>query len=215
MNLYVRYFNEEALVRTAEEVISFLLEINIPDFPVNAALQADLKSFADSPSPFPKRYKVNPRAYFIVIKTTAKTLEEFKENKRERQEEYESSAEGAPRLNSKPYPFVDIRRGWYEGTILFRRVVPIGSTGKSHYVDTRFVAQLKADSIQHCYDRIIEHLRNRQDVDPRSQFPSIKGKNFSCTFIGETRNGDAAPSENDVAPSESDAKQEESLSSVV
>lgn len=187
MNLYVRYFNEEALVKTPEEVVSFLLEINIPDFSVDAALQEDLKSFAENTNPYPKRYKVNSRAYFIVIKTNARALEEFKENKRERQEEYDSSVDSPSRYAGRPSSFLVEKPGWYEASILFRRVVPIGNTGKSQYVDTRFAVQLKAESVQHCYDRIINHLKNRQDVDSRSQFPSIKGKNFACTFIGEKR----------------------------
>jgi hypothetical protein len=33
-----------------------------------------------------------------------------------------------------------------------------------------------------CYNRIIEHLRER--VDERSQFPSAKGKNFRFTYLG-------------------------------
>ena len=35
----------------------------------------------------------------------------------------------------------------------------------------------------HCYDRIVEHLQNRQDVDPRSQFPSAKSNNFEYIFL--------------------------------
>jgi len=33
-----------------------------------------------------------------------------------------------------------------------------------------------------CYNRIVEHLRQR--VDDRSQFPSVKGKNFRYRFLG-------------------------------
>jgi len=33
-----------------------------------------------------------------------------------------------------------------------------------------------------CYNRIVEHLRER--VDPRSQFPSAKGKNFKFKYLG-------------------------------
>ena len=51
------------------------------------------------------------------------------------------------------------------------------------YQDTTFSALLKADSGQDCYNRIIDHLKNRQDVDLRSQFPSAKGNNFEFKFI--------------------------------
>ena len=76
------------------------------------------------------------------------------------------------------------RPGWYEGEILFKRVVPIPGTNKFQYQDTRFKARCKAHNMQECYDRIVEHLRSRQDVDARSQFPSIKGKNFTCSYLG-------------------------------
>ena len=33
---------------------------------------------------------------------------------------------------------------------------------------------------------MIEHLKNRQDVDPRSQFPSAKGTNFTFEFVGDS-----------------------------
>ena len=75
--------------------------------------------------------------------------------------------------------------GWYEGSLTFKRVIPIPGTGKFQYRDTLFVAQVKAANPQECYSRIIQHLRSRQDVDLRSQFPSAKGKNFSYKYLGE------------------------------
>jgi hypothetical protein len=33
-----------------------------------------------------------------------------------------------------------------------------------------------------CYNRIVSHLRQR--VDERSQFPSVKGKNFKFRYLG-------------------------------
>lgn len=74
--------------------------------------------------------------------------------------------------------------GWYEGEVLFKRVVPIPGTGKFKYLDTRFKARCKAHNSLECYERLTEHLRSRQDVDPRSQFPSARGKNFSWTYLG-------------------------------
>ena len=73
-------------------------------------------------------------------------------------------------------------RGWYEGSLDFKRVVLIPATGKFEYRDTHFVANVKAMSGQDCYDRIIEHLRER--VDSRSQFPSVKGKNYHFRYLG-------------------------------
>ena len=73
--------------------------------------------------------------------------------------------------------------GWYDATIYFKRVIQNPETGKCKYVDTRFRVRLLAESAMHCYDRIITHLQNRQDVDPRSQFPSAKSSNFEYVFL--------------------------------
>jgi hypothetical protein len=48
------------------------------------------------------------------------------------------------------------------------------------------VAQVRAISGIDCYNRIVEHLRQR--VDERSQFPSAKGKNFSFRYLGMAKN---------------------------
>ena len=74
------------------------------------------------------------------------------------------------------------KAGWYEGELSFKRVVMIPTTGKHEYRDTTFVARCKATSGQDCYNRIVEHLRER--VDYRSQFPSAKGKNFNFKYLG-------------------------------
>jgi hypothetical protein len=47
------------------------------------------------------------------------------------------------------------------------------------------VCKLKAESVQDCYDKVLEHLRNRQDIDSRSQYPSIKSPNFEFSYLGE------------------------------
>ena len=72
--------------------------------------------------------------------------------------------------------------GWYDATITFKRVVQNPDTGKCKYVDTRFRVRLIAESAMHCYERIIDYLRER--VDERSQFPSAKGKNYKFRFLG-------------------------------
>jgi hypothetical protein len=58
----------------------------------------------------------------------------------------------------------------------------VPGTGKFQYRDTHFVAQVKAVSGLDCYNRIVDHLRQR--VDDRSQFPSAKGKNFKFKYLG-------------------------------
>lgn len=178
MNLYIRYFDQEVLVHNVEDGLDFLR--SIPEIDMTPDLEADIKSYAASDVFYPKRYKVRPRVYFIIIKTTAETMQDFKDKKALRtspqnNERKEIAAQAVSQLNEN-------RPGWYEGELNFKRVVMIPSTGKHEYRDTRFVARCKANSGIDCYDRIVEHLRDR--VDRRSQFPSAKGKNFRFKYLG-------------------------------
>lgn len=184
MNLYLRYFSEETLAHSVEEAVSFLTSLS--DIKVDEGMIEDLRQFAESPVSYPKRYKIRPRVYFIVIKTTASTMEEFKANSRRNVmlPEEDSGSALVYRANREA-ELLDEKKGWYEGSMLFRRVIPIQDTGKFQYRDTQFVARCKADSALHCYNRIIQHLRNRQDVDVRSQFPSARGRNFTYRYLGE------------------------------
>ena len=76
MNLYIRYFDEECVVSSAEEAFDFLS--SLPGITLDEAFVKDLRQYMDSPMPYPKRYKVRPRVYFIVIKTTATTWPNLK-----------------------------------------------------------------------------------------------------------------------------------------
>ena len=138
MNLYLRYFDREALVHNVDEALDFLR--SIPEIGMNQNIESDIRDYVASDVFYPKRYKVRQRVYFIIIKTTAATMLDFK------------------------------------------RVVMIPATGKHEYRDTHFVAQCKAMSGIDCYNRIVDHLRER--VDGRSQFPSAKGKNFRFKYLG-------------------------------
>lgn len=181
MNLYLRYFDSETLVSSVDEAIEFLSSID--EIGMNPALEADIREYVASDVFFPKRYKVRPRVYFIVIKTEAATMQDFKEKKALRQpaEGVHKERQAAPavmKLNEQ-------REGWYEGSIDFKRVQLVPGTGKFQYRDTRFVAQVKATSGLDCYNRIVDHLRQR--VDERSQFPSAKGKNFHFMYLGRCK----------------------------
>ena len=178
MNLYLRYFDKEVLVNNVEDALSFLA--GIEEIGMDAALEQDIRSYVDSDVFYPKRYKVRPRVYFIIIKTEAATMLDFKQKKALRPSD-------APNTSVEPTPptvarLNENRPGWYEGSLSFKRVVLIPSTGKHEYRDTFFVANCKANSGMDCYNRIVEHLRER--VDPRSQFPSAKGKNFKFKYLG-------------------------------
>jgi broad specificity phosphatase PhoE len=182
MNLYLRYFNKETLVKSADEAIDFLAGIS--EISMNPELEADIREYANSDVAYPKRYKVRPRVYFIIIKTEAKSMQDFKDKKALRglddngMEKERKTAKVELKLN-------EIKYGWYEGTMDFKRVQMVPGTNKFQYRDTHFVAQLKAESPMDCYNRIVEHLRQR--VDERSQFPSAKGKNFKYTFLGTAK----------------------------
>ena len=176
MNLYLRYFDKEALVNTVDEAIDFLKTID--EIGMNPVLEADIRDYAASDVFYPKRYKIRPRVYFIIIKTEAANMNDFKEKKAVRNgapEKVRQSTSNVMKLNEE-------RDGWYEGTIDFKRVQQVPGTGKFQYRDTHFVAVVKAMSGIDCYNRIVDHLRQR--VDDRSQFPSAKGKNFKFRYMG-------------------------------
>ena len=191
MNLYIRYFNDEVVVQSTEQALNFIR--GIENFNCTAQFEKDFREYAEGTMPYPKRYKVRAHVYFIVIKTTAATLAEFKANGKGAQKSTETPpADDAPVAERKPLRPKDQialmlneeRPGWYEGTIRFKRVIYIPETGKCDYCDSTLVARVKANSAQNCYDRMVDYLQSREDIDPRSQFPSPKGKNFVFNYLG-------------------------------
>lgn len=180
MNLYLRFFNEEVLVNTVDQALDFLSSIS--EIKLDGSLRSELIRYAEGSNPYPKRFKVGPKVYFIVIKTTANTMEEFKAYAAETSvaevTENDAPKEVVERVMETDTP------GWYQGVMKFKRVVPVEGTNKFRYVDTEFEAKLKAYSVQDCYNRMIDHLRSRNDVDTRSQFPSIRGRNFKAEYLG-------------------------------
>lgn len=190
MNIYARYFNQEALLHNYDELMGFLS--SIPEIPITQRMEEDVKEYLDSDMPYPKRYKIRPRVYFILIKTNADTMDEFKANHKEEGELSQSGPTkpemlADPVYNKKDIKMVQLaeqRTGWYLGTIVFKRVIQISGTTKFRYQDTTFQAYVRATSGQECYNRIIEHLKNRSEVDLRSQFPSARGSNFTFEFVG-------------------------------
>ena len=180
-NLYIRYFDREVVVSTVEEAMDFLYSIKEIKIETNVA--ARIKSFMDSNNIYPFRLKVSYSNYVLFLKTEAQSIEEFKDIEMMRREQ-------------KPMTMADRKRtildelktpnpGWYEGSIMFKRVITIPSTGKCEYQDTTFTVRCKAESAMHCYERIIDNLKCRKDVDTRSQFPSAKSQNFTYKFLCE------------------------------
>lgn len=191
MNLYLRYFDSETLVTNVEDAIIFLS--GIEEIGMNDRIARDIRDYFESDNRFPKRYKVRPKIYFILIKTDANNMQEFKDYRAKSvskaieqndnpQQQEPQAPERVRCVNREVLALQEERFGWYEGALDFKRVVTIPSTGKNEYRDSRFVVRCKAMSGMDCYNRIVDHLRER--VDPRSQFPSAKGRNFEFTYLG-------------------------------
>ena len=186
MNLYVRYFDYETLATNMNEVAEFISSIK--EINVDENSLARVKNFWESDNAFPFRLKVSFSNYVLFLKTDAHDLPEFKYLEQLRKE---NKGDGvAPQtMSEKKRSLLDAlnepKEGWYEATLMFKRVVQIRTTNKFQYRDTRFKVRLKAASPMDCYNRVVEHLRNRQDVDPRSQFPSAKSANFVYTFLDD------------------------------
>ena len=182
MNLYLRYFDKETLAHHVDEALAFLR--SIPEIGMNSNIESDIRDYVASDVFYPKRYKVRQRVYFIIIKTTAATMLDFKQKKALHSSPQQNMLGGDKRElpSTVMMRLNEERPGWYEGSLDFKRVVMIPSTGKHEYRDTHFVVQCKAMSGMDCYNRIVDHLRGR--VDNRSQFPSAKGKNFHFKYLG-------------------------------
>ncbi|MCQ2132917.1 MAG: hypothetical protein MJY90_06255 [Bacteroidaceae bacterium] len=183
MNLYVRYFEHDTLATNMDEVVAFLeslKEVKLDDSVINKIL-----NFQASNNLYPYRLKVGYTNYVLFLKTEAQTLEEFKELERIRNQQKADGTYVAEKKKSALDKYNEPCEGWYEASLMFKRVILVPETNKFQYRDTRFRAKLKATSPMDCYNRIVNHLRNRQDVDPRSQFPSVKSNNFEYQFLGE------------------------------
>ena len=169
MNIYARYFDQDTLVYSFDELMDFLS--SIPDIRITPELVEDVRNYVESDMPYPKRYKIRPRVYFILIKTTAESLSAFKANRKNPQEQTTSDNEPFNKKEIRIGQLMEERKGWYKGTIIFKRVILIPETQKFQYQDTQFSA--------------LVYLKNRQDIDLRSQFPSSRGQNFRFVFMGE------------------------------
>ncbi len=184
MNLYVRFFDKEALVPDEEAVLDFLA--TIPQIRMESISEKKLHKYLEGDSRYPFKGKIDDRNYYLVIKTEEPTLEAFQVAQQainqhpvgsmRKVETHPESREGM--LNMERY-------GWYEAGLIFKRAMPGDENRKFAYVDTPFRARLKAYSGIDCYNRIVAHLKARPEVDPRSQYPSVKGKNFDFRFVAE------------------------------
>ncbi|MBP3243911.1 MAG: hypothetical protein J6M59_02230 [Bacteroidaceae bacterium] len=209
MNLYVRFFDQEVVVPNVEAALEFLE--SIPEVSLKNVQKKQLIDFVEGPKSYPCRIKLKGQVYFLVIKTEVSTLEEFKKNANSNSSASNAPKAMAPipngdtsvNLSASDFPYSDListgpklipsrvdilmeeNPGWYECKLIFKRAIPKTDYSPFRYEDTQFVVQLKGKSGFDCYSQMINHLKNRQDIDARSQYPSMKGNNFSFKFLGE------------------------------
>lgn len=201
MNYYIRFFDKDVLVSSYEEAYDFLA--SIPQIKMDDVRGDILKKFIEGPSKFPLRLKVTPKVYALVLKTDETDIDKLRggnSNERHLTAPMPDESEfGNHRPADMAVPPIDEwkRRtydrmmqlndevpGIYEGCLIFKRVVPIEENSmKVCYKDTRFTARMRAFSGLDCYNQIVEHLKGRQDVDPRSQYPSAKSSKFDFKLL--------------------------------
>ena len=187
MNIYARYFNQDILVHSFDELMDFLS--SIPEIPITQRLVDEVRAYVQSDMPYPRRYKIRPRVYFIMIKTTAETMEEFKSHRKDANGIDEGvvmrpADSVQTKKEIKAAQLAEVRTGWYYVTIVFKRVIQVAATTKFRYQDTVFEAFVRANSGAECFDKVIAHIKSRPEVDPRSQFPSARGSNFIFEYVG-------------------------------
>ena len=185
MNLFIRYFSHETLAHNVNEAIEFLGSIS--EIKMDSTVPSRISSFLSSNNVFPFRLKVSYSNYVLFLKTEAETLEEFHILE---QQSKEAKGEGkglsaAEKKRSIMESLSESHPGWYEATIVFKRVVIDRTTGKCKYIDTPFTARCKAESPMACYTRIVNHLKGRSELDPRCQYPSVRSNNFTFKFLQE------------------------------
>ena len=185
MNIYARYFDQETVVSSFEELISFLT--SIPEINVTTELLDNVKAYIDSPLPYPKRYKLRPRVYFILIKTTAENIQEFKNNGIKEEDEENSTFSNTAQTYKEECisTLTEINPGGYKASITIKRMVLISELQKYQDQDNTIKAYINAESPIECYNRLLDYLDSRDDLDPRSQIPSAKSSNFNYRYIGE------------------------------
>lgn len=184
MNLFIRYFNHETLAHSVDEAVDFLTSIGEIKMDNNVA--AKISDFLESDNSYPFRLKVSYSNYVLFLKTEADNIDEFhrleQENKAVKIEGRAMSNADRKRMQLEALNVEN--PGWYEGTIVFKRVVVDPVTNKCRYIDTPFTVRCKAISPMDCYNRMIDHLKSRADLDPRCQYPSVRSSSYIYKFVG-------------------------------
>lgn len=176
MNYYARYFNSEGVFNTPQALVDFIE--SIPQITMTDELAGAILKFCEDKTSFPRHFRLPNKHTFIVIKTNASSLDEFKA----------IGANGGVLPEAKETrntPVDELRPGKYHVSITFRRAIVNPETRKCVFVEETFEVEMLAQSQRQCYDVVIEHLKNHPDLDARSQFPSIRSTNFTATLLSE------------------------------
>jgi hypothetical protein len=177
MNYYVRYFDSEGVFPTPQNLIEFLS--NVPKILMTEELADAILKFCEDKTSHPRHFRLPNKSTFIIIKTNATTLDEFK---------LRGANGGIVPIECKesiPSSIDELRPGMYNVKVNFRRALVNPETKKCGFVDELFEVEMLAQGVRHCFDVVIDYLKKHPDVDPRSQYPGIKSSNFSATLISE------------------------------
>ncbi len=177
MNYYARYFDSESVLPTPRALVDFIA--SVPQITMTEELEGAILKFCEDKTSFPRHFRLPNKHTFIVIKTNASSLDEFKT----------VGANGGIARGEAKEPknsVVDeLHPGKYNVRVLFRRAVVNPETHKCAFVDETFEVEMLAQSQRQCYDVVLEHLKNHPDIDARSQYPSIRSANFTATLLSE------------------------------
>ena len=177
MNYYARYFDSEGVFPTPEALVDFIS--SIPQILMTEELSDAIYKFCSDKTSFPRHFRLPNKNTFIVIKTNAPTLDEFKTR----------GANGGIASEEpkevKQAPVDEIRPGMYNVSINFRRAIVNPETRKCGFVEESFEVEMLAQSQRQCFDVVIDYLKNHPDIDTRSQYPSIRSSNFKAVLVSE------------------------------
>ena len=183
MNIYARYFDQETVASSFEELITFLTAI--PEISVTTELLDNVKAYVDSPLPYPKRYKLRPRVYFILIKTNAKNIQEFKSKRIKDGNNAPHHTPAQTYRDDRAAQLTENLPGWYKVALCIKRMVFIKEIQKFQYQNNTIKAYINANSPLECYHRLTDYFKTRKDIDARSQIPAAKSDSFKFQYIGE------------------------------
>ncbi len=178
MNYYARYFDSENVLPNPTALVNFIA--SIPQITMTEELSEAVYKFCEDKTSFPRHFRLPNKRTFIVIKTNASSLEEFKTVGANGGVQ---NAEAKEAKEAKIAAVDEVRPGKYRVSITFRRAVVNPDTHKCVFFDETFEVEMQAQSQRQCYDVVLEHLKNHPDLDTRSQFPSIRSANFTATLV--------------------------------